>query len=176
MEEYAVVRQAIARANAAGILIFAAAANWGNMDRVAYPAANDEVFCVFASDGLNKRSAYNPEARTRAVNFAFLGNDVDVHRNGLNLSNGTSTATALLAGFAAQIIDFSRHGDSIRAGIDPPTLRTRAGMRTVLMHISHENEGFHCIAPWKLWGIPQGDHTSRARFHEAIKRALEALQ
>jgi hypothetical protein len=172
LEDYDAVREAIVRANAAGILIFAAAANWGNRDPVAYPAANDEVFCVFASDGLNKVPGYNTVARNHAVNFAFLGNDVDVHRNGLNLSSGTSTATALLAGFAAQIIDFSRHSDSIGAVINSPKLRTRAGMRKLLMQISNKNEGFHCITPWNLWDNPQESHT-RARIHESFRRALE---
>jgi len=176
VEDYAVVREAIARANAAGILIFAAAANWGNMNRVAYPAANDQVFCIFASGNLNKVSTvlYNPEPRPNTFNLAFLGNDVDVHRDGRRLSSGTSTATALLAGFVARIIDFSRHRDSTRAGVDSTLLRTRAGMRNLLVHISNKNGRFHCITPWNLVSSQQGSH-SRDKIHEVIKRALERV-
>jgi hypothetical protein len=163
------LREAITAANAAGILIFAAAANWGNVNGIAHPAAmSDDVFCIFASDGLNKATAlrYNPKPRKDAPNFAFLGKLDESDPNG-----GTSIATALAAGFVARIIDFSRHLDSSR-GVDVQLLCTRAGMRKVLKEISESNGRFYCITPWKLLENAQG-YPPIPRIHRVLTRALE---
>jgi hypothetical protein len=142
------------------------------VNRIAFPAANDEVFCIFASDGYNKATAirYNPKPRTDAPNFAFLGKLDESHQD-----DGTSIATALAAGFVARIIDFSRHLDGSK-GVDVRLLRTRAGMEKVLKEISRDgrDEVFHCITPWKLLEIQQG-YPPIPKIHRVLIRALERV-
>ncbi|GJC96376.1 extracellular alkaline serine protease [Colletotrichum higginsianum] len=74
------LRAAVHQAHAAGILIFAAASNWGNTNQVAFPARiQDQVFCIFATTAaLKDVPEINPEPRKNADNFALLGHDIDL--------------------------------------------------------------------------------------------------
>ncbi|EGU72586.1 hypothetical protein FOXB_16905 [Fusarium oxysporum f. sp. conglutinans Fo5176] len=100
------LRNAIHTAYTSHTLIFAAASNWGNNDLVAFPARiRDQVFCIFATDSMLGRTRYDPEPRVHADNFAILGEDIRVD-GGTRLGQGTSAATAVMAGFAARILDF----------------------------------------------------------------------
>ncbi|KAK6222494.1 hypothetical protein QIS74_04196 [Colletotrichum tabaci] len=74
------LRAAVHQAHAAGILIFAAASNWGNTNEVAFPARiQDQVFCIFATTAaLKDVPEINPEPRKNADNFALLGHDIDL--------------------------------------------------------------------------------------------------
>ena len=174
------LREAIKRAHEKGILIFAAAANWGNAGPgVAFPAAiKDHAFCIFSCNGdLWASKMMNPPGRNDADNFASLGEDVrlDGYKEALK---GTSVATALTAGLVARILDFARHIDSRKAGCDEQRLRGRPGMRAVFKKISKEDGLFRCIAPWLLWQDPSAPNDmqlGRERIQEVIKEALNKM-
>jgi hypothetical protein len=174
------LREAVRRAHNADILIFAAASNWGNLESaVAYPARiKDQVFCIFSSNGANKATTdKNPGPRTNADNFAFLGEDIDVHASGSLPISGTSMATALAAGFAARMLDFSLHPDSQGAGIDARMFHTKPGMTAVLNKISSPSGGFHCITPWFLCkdADTQTRELARGSMQKVLKEALEEI-
>jgi len=138
-------------AKAANVLIFAAASNWGNTADVAYPARmKDHVFCIFASNAaLKVTEDYNPEPRPNAENFAILGDNVDPYRQKDPVS-GTSVATAIAAGLAGLILDFSRQADC-RNSIDRADLiKTKPGMTAIFNAIARPSGRFACICPENL--------------------------
>ena len=69
---------AIKRAAAANILVFAAPSNDSNAGEIAYPAGYyDQVFCMFSTDGGVKNSRkINPAGGPSKHNFAILGEDI----------------------------------------------------------------------------------------------------
>jgi len=146
---------------------------------VAYPARiKDHVFCIFSSNGANKATTdNNPEPRRTADNFAFLGEDIDVHTSGSIPFSGTSMATALAAGFVARMLDFSLHPDSKDAGIDVEKLHTKSGMTAVLHKISSSDGKFQCITPWLLWKLAnkRAQEPSRGLMQEVLREALEEM-
>jgi hypothetical protein len=161
-------------------LIFAAASNWGNLEMgVAYPARiKDQVFCIYSSNGANKATTdNNPEPRIAADNFAFLGEDIDVHTTGSLPISGTSMATALAAGFVARMLDFSLHPDSQDAGIDAKKLHTKSGLTAVLHKISSSDGKFQCITPWLLWKLAnkRAQEPTRVLIQEVLRKALEEM-
>ena len=149
------LRNAVDAASKAGILIFAAASNWGNTAEVAFPAAiADKVMCIFATDGANRHAReFNPDPRPYARNFAILGVDVEVNPNKARI-RGTSVATPLAAGLAALLIDFSRQLDC-RSAIDfVEVLPTKAGITAIFMRMSRGGaERYDCLVPWKILGL-----------------------
>ena len=115
--------------------------------------------------------------RKDADNFACLGEKVRLpgYKEALT---GTSVASALAAGLAARILDFSRHVDSREAGCDEQKLRTRPGMRAVFKKISHEDGLFRCIAPWLLGQMPSArsdTRPSREQVQNVIRKALKEM-
>ncbi|KAF5713746.1 extracellular alkaline serine protease [Fusarium globosum] len=154
------VENATAGGNGPEILVFAAASNWQNSKGgVAFPARmTDRVIPVFSCNGGMKSSRdWNPNPMSNATNFAMLGEDV-VLDSGRKLPGGTSVSTALLAGLAAKLIDFSRQPDILplipQAGRDK--MKTKAGMSAILKVMSADSvsEGYQCIIPWYI--LPAG--------------------
>jgi hypothetical protein len=174
------LRKAIKGAHEKEILVFAAAENWGNaVPGPAFPAAiRDHVFCISSCGGnLWASKKMNPPGRKDADNFACLGEKVRLpgYKEALT---GTSVASALAAGLAARILDFSRHVDSREAGCDEQKLRTRPGMRAVFKKISHEDGLFRCIAPWLLGQMPSArsdTRPSREQVQNVIRKALKEM-
>lgn len=163
------------------LLIFAAASNYGNQhDGVAYPAKHHEhVFCIFSCSGNLKQTDDTNPNPTETDNFAMLGEDVRVFPG--QVLNGSSIATALAAGFAARIIDFTRHEDICsrlkRKGLEPDRLSTREGVRAVFREISTTSGKFRCIAPWKLWEHgtkdPAREYPGRQHVYKVLKGILK---
>ncbi|KAF5581054.1 hypothetical protein FPCIR_10443 [Fusarium pseudocircinatum] len=110
--------EAVTKAKAAGVLIIAAASNWQNTNTVAFPARHNlSTMCIYSTNTGNQSSSFNPEPRVDTQNFAILGEGFqhpDQRRN--ERMSGTSMATAVAAGLAARIVDFSRQKDN-RASI-----------------------------------------------------------
>ncbi|RSM08195.1 hypothetical protein CEP52_004869 [Fusarium oligoseptatum] len=158
------------------ILVFAAASNWQNISGVAYPASmTDRVICIFCCNGgLKPSRQWNPNPRNNAANFAFLGEDV-ILDSGPKPLCGTSVSTALAAGLAAKLLDFSRQPD-VQSWISKASrekMRTKAGMSAIFKEMSRKNvsEKYECVAPWKI--LPaQLDH-GRKKIREAICTIIE---
>ncbi|KAF6525681.1 hypothetical protein HZS61_011476 [Fusarium oxysporum f. sp. conglutinans] len=166
------LRNAIHTAYTSHTLIFAAASNWGNNDLVAFPARiRDQVFCIFATDSMLGRTRYDPEPRVHADNFAILGEDIRVD-GGTRLGQGTSAATAVMAGFAARILDFvSQKG--VADGLEGvELLKTKAGMTAVFKRLVMSSGFYECIRPGKLLKDRKYDPKKRAAFREHVKETL----
>ncbi|KAL8364650.1 hypothetical protein RB595_003773 [Gaeumannomyces hyphopodioides] len=93
------------------MLLIAAPTSEGNRHNILYPAAHEEfVLPMFATDGNVKKSGLNPSKGPGRYNFVILGEDIkNVHDE---VISGTSYLTAIAAGFAARLLDFSRHNDT----------------------------------------------------------------
>lgn len=162
------------------LLVFAAAANYANLhDGVAFPAKHrDHVFCIFSCSGnLKQTNKTNPDPLENSINFAVLGENVTMP-SGEKL-NGSSISTALVSGFAALILDFTQHQDtmdylSVKCR-HSKQLPTRRGIRAVLKHASTADGRYKCIAPWKLLKVPGAiPHSTpeRLHIHKTIKFVL----
>ncbi|KAI6774851.1 hypothetical protein HG530_001609 [Fusarium avenaceum] len=105
---------AVTKAKSMGVLVIAAASNWQNVRSVAFPARHNlTTMCIYSTNTGNQGSRFNPEPRDDSPNLAILGEGFqhpDQRRN--KPLTGTSMATAVAAGLAAAIIDFSRQKDN----------------------------------------------------------------
>ncbi|RDA89198.1 putative subtilisin-like protease [Ophiocordyceps camponoti-leonardi (nom. inval.)] len=141
------VESAVQKASCANKLVFAAAANWGNKELVAFPARHAlHTICIFATDVIAKASSFNPEGRERAHNFAVLGEGFPDPKDPRRQLKGTSMATAAAAGIAAFIVDFSRHRDNCRSIIRADDVGRMAGMIAVFDAISRPCGGYKCVS------------------------------
>lgn len=170
------IKVATAGSTGPEILVFAAASNWQNISGVAYPASmTDRVICIFScSGGLIHSRHWNPTRREHAANFAMLGEDV-ILDSGVKLPGGTSVSTALAAGLAAKLLDFSRQPDvqSWMSKASQNRMQTKAGMSAIFTAMSRNNvsDGYECIAPWKILPV-QSDH-GRKKVREGICTMIE---
>ncbi|KAI9928446.1 hypothetical protein MW887_002491 [Aspergillus wentii] len=158
MEEPSRVRSEIVKAKAEGILVFAAASNHANMERIAFPARmHGDIMCMFASDGKAKETKrkISPAPSTQVkYNFALLGEDVDVHfaPGSSRRESGTSISTFIGAAVAGVLLDFSKQEDCKDRIRNPLALKTIAGMSAVFAEMANggKDNGYDCVAPWKL--------------------------
>jgi hypothetical protein len=186
--EHRALEEAIDEARNARILIFAAASNYGNMVDIAFPARlyiDAKLFCMFSTDA-NVRALphYNPSASLRARHsFAILGENIVLPTLSQPLS-GTSFATMIGGAVAARMLDFSRHADNRVRIRRVDKLRTMEGMAAVFesMVVGVVDNGYHCMAPWKLLPSEVRDEEPRARrgrerahICETFSRCLENM-
>ncbi|KAM7210222.1 hypothetical protein V8F06_014394 [Rhypophila decipiens] len=142
------MRDAVRSARNKDILVFAPASNMGNLTGIAFPARlHHDVICMFSMDARAKIShSLNPQpSRHRRYNLALFGEQVQLHEDGTLLS-GTSISTAIAAGLAAHLLDFSRHVDSREILMrDEEALRTMEGMESVFVRMSRggSDDGYY---------------------------------
>ena len=118
-----VVRTAFDRAREKGLVLVAAAGNWGTDKRPAYPAAYRDVIAVTAID--DKQQPYKNANRGAYIDFAAPG--VRIYTavpNGGRMMTGTSFATPYLAVLLAMHIEAG-------APKQPGTLRSLLAQRVV---------------------------------------------
>ncbi|KAK0728906.1 peptidase S8/S53 domain-containing protein, partial [Lasiosphaeria miniovina] len=97
-------------------IVFAAACNGGPLERRAFPARMSGVICVNASDGHGqKANLLSPDPVAGEDNFITLGAYVRYPPSGATSSSlqyeyksGTSFATPIAAGLAADLLEFAR--------------------------------------------------------------------
>lgn len=185
-DEYEAIRRAIEAAKHSGILIFAAASNYGNMTRIAFPGRLyrfGTLFCMFSTNAEARCFPhFNPTAEPNAVtpSFAVLGQNIAIPRLEKPLS-GTSYSTAIGAALAGQILDFARHPDCrtrIRRG---QHLSRVEGMSAVFSKMSRQglDNGYTCMVPWELLPFDnedlEGRDVQRGRICDTISTALESI-
>ncbi|OXV08982.1 hypothetical protein Egran_03256 [Elaphomyces granulatus] len=172
------------------ILIFAPASNYGNVVEIAFPGRlyrDFKLLCMFCTDH-NVRAPlnFNPSVmRDARYSFAILGCDIVLPHVTEPLS-GTSYATMIGAAVAGRILDFTRHRDTCERIRRLEKLKTVEGMSAVFLKMAKNavDNGYHCIAPWKILPpeIPgesnqetKDEKRSRERADvcETISRALE---
>lgn len=100
------------------------------------------------------------------------------------LLGGTSVSTALAAGLAAKLLDFSRQPDvqTWMSKANREKMKTKAGMSAILKEMSRNNvnEGYECIAPWEILPADAASGiASREKVREAvctiIKKAMKKV-
>jgi hypothetical protein len=173
------------------ILIFAPASNYGNFVEIAFPGRlyrDFKLLCMFCT-GPNVRAHLdlNPSVlRDARYSFAILGCDIVLPYVAEPLS-GTSYATMIGAAVAGRILDFTRHKDTCERIRRVDKLKTVEGMSAVFSRMVNGvvDNGYHCMAPWKI--LPpetlgesnretRDEKRSRERADvcETISRALES--
>ncbi|RAL13188.1 uncharacterized protein BO97DRAFT_45016 [Aspergillus homomorphus CBS 101889] len=172
-----VLQRAVEKASDAGALIFAAASNWGNRGSVPFPARHSfRTMCMFSTNADDQASSFNPEPRERENNFAILGEDLEHPADPQRRESGTSMATAIAAGLAARIVDFSRQGDNatIERVADVGSL---AGMTAIFRFMSKRAGPFQCVSPLRLMSERYRSNArekNRAYVRESLHRAMES--
>src|ERR1700753_3633546 len=77
IEGYDDLERAILEAHSNHVLLFAAASNDGRNKGISYPARDEHVFCIHATDSNVKESSFTPNPLQDAVNFATIGEAVE---------------------------------------------------------------------------------------------------
>ena len=168
--ERRIVRRALRYAREHNVVIFAAAANSGNREAIAFPASEtDFVLSMNSTDGNGHKSDSNPPAAPEIKldpNFSILGEDIlstwlqaaldkDPREAGVvkkkgaawKRARGTSQATTIAACVTLLIMQFGR-----QYGIDGSLeLESLAGIRKILTCMAEERtfQRFQDIVPWK---------------------------
>ncbi|KAI1390038.1 peptidase S8/S53 domain-containing protein [Hypoxylon trugodes] len=155
-ESFGEIDEAIRIAYSAGKLLFAAASNSGGNAQRTYPASDPRVICVHATDGLgNNTGGMNPPVDIWGDNFATLGLCIPCSwGNNIVYKSGTSFATPIAAGIAANVIDYATYSYSLGklSAEKYRKIRRGDGMRKLFMQLlSIQRDGFRYIAPWHLW-------------------------
>jgi hypothetical protein len=180
------LEQAVEEARSNRTLIFAAAANHGNLEHIAFPArlyVDMKLFCMFSTRvKVRAHPEFNPTVNPKAYhNFAILGEDIQLPPNMEQRLSGTSFATMIGGALAARIIDFSRQKD-IRKRIRKIDRLHEVGRMSAIFDKMVNNavdNNYHCIAPWKILEHEGGDRSlptprykQRECVCETISRAL----
>jgi hypothetical protein len=148
--------KAIKESFTAGRIAFAAASNYGGNSCRTYPAKAGTVFCIHASDGHGNPSGLDPTPIRGDYNFSTLGVAVPCGDTGGReiFKTGTSYATPVAAGLAANIIDLAdwlaEAGELTSAQMKK--LRSYEGMRSVFKLMApSRRQDYDYVAPWNLW-------------------------
>lgn len=135
------------------MLLYAAHSDDSNAGSIYYPARySDHVFGIFSTDANIKSSSFNPTNGLPNYNFATLGEGVSAYEDGdfVGEQKETSYSTAIAAGLAGRILQFSRHADSQRCEARIANIHTKYGMTKVFRAMAVEDGGYYCLKPWKL--------------------------
>ncbi|KAF5246351.1 hypothetical protein FANTH_6866 [Fusarium anthophilum] len=169
--------EAVTKAKAAGVLVIAAASNWQNTNTVAFPARHNlSTMCIYSTNTGNQSSSFNPEPRADTQNFAIVGEGFqhpDQRRN--ERMSGTSMATAVAAGLAARIVDFSRQSDNKGSIFRAQDVGKLPGMLSIFSTISKPAGNLRYISPLELLPLRHGvsREADRQRVREVLSLAME---
>jgi subtilisin family serine protease len=147
------VTEAIASAVEEDRIIFAAASNSGGNSGRAYPASLPGVMCVHATDGYGNQALFNPSKEKGDDNFATLGVAIESRwENKTVIKSGTSFATPVAAGIAANVLQFAKNHELVKY----ERLCCFRGMRRMFKYMSSERGDYEYVSPWKVFR-PQDD-------------------
>ncbi|CAH0019890.1 unnamed protein product [Clonostachys rhizophaga] len=151
--------------NANGIIVFAAAANHGNNNAIAWPARSpDLAICVSSGDKFQKLSPFAPQPSPDFPMFVAPGEEVWSQwptklGGGFRKMSGTSVSTPIAVGMAAIILGFL----NMTNVWDPQTkeawlgrvhefnIRRTRGMRKLLTHLCRDRNGVKILSPDLMW-------------------------
>lgn len=164
---------AVDRALEQGVLVFAAASNNGGKSGRSRPARNEDVMCIHACDGLGNKGDFSPSPLEGAKNFTTLGVAVPSRWRGKDVwKSGTSFATPIATGFAADVLEFA----NFKCDLTPDrrkVLRKRRGMNAIFKKMSspEKRDGYDFVYPIRLWNGGRSDEDVA----KDIEKAIQAL-
>lgn len=145
------ISTAIGRAFRAGKLLFAAASNDGGNKPRSRPARSDEVICIHACDGNGNKGGMSPSPEENSLNFTTLGVAIESRwKKKLVYKSGTSFATPVAAGIAANVLEFANFKCNLSEE-DMANLSKREGLLKVLKAMSAKRDGYDYLNPGHLW-------------------------
>ncbi|KAL7951536.1 pfs domain-containing protein [Trichoderma barbatum] len=148
IDDYRELESALRNAHANRVLLFAAASNSGGKLGHAYPARDENVIAIHATDTNGNRSGFNPTTRVHEINLATVGEDVEsawpVHLsdesmapNFLKCKSGTSFATPIAVGIAAFLLLYA----NIHLPDIADALKSRQRMQFLLERVAKKEAG-----------------------------------
>lgn len=174
-ERNLLIDRAIDKAFRADKLIFAAASNNGGNKGRSHPAAKSQkVMCIHASDGLGTAGSINPTPKANVNNFMTLGIAIESSWKGQEVwKSGTSFATPVAAGIAANVMEFARYNCSLTEE-EQQRLYSLEGLQAVFESIAHTRNGYQYIRFGNLWDGPDGNE--KGSDEAAIRRIETAIR
>lgn len=180
------LERAVDEARNAHVLVFAAASNFGNIEHIAFPGrlyAHLRLFCMFSTDpNVRALPHFNPTPSSKARHsFAILGEGIRLAQDINQSLSGTSFATMIGGALAARILDFARQKEIGKRIRQVYRLHTVEGMSAIFEKMVNGtvDNGYHCMAPWKLLrsevenqGSASERLLQRKYVRETISRAL----
>ncbi|QYT06299.1 Peptidase_S8 domain-containing protein [Trichoderma simmonsii] len=138
-------------------LVFAAAGNWGLYKKRAFPARKEGVIAVHASDGSGEGAKFNPNPESK-LNFSTLGQNIkmrwpDPDNPGEmkdTYISGSSFATPIVAGIAANVLEFARHRLQLNDW-KKDVIYSHPGMTKVLKAMSRRRGEYDFVHPLAFW-------------------------
>ncbi|CAN9113195.1 unnamed protein product [Alternaria alternata] len=191
------VAEAIDRATARSILVFAAAGNNGKNQSTSFPASYSNVIPIYSCDGHGNAPDpdTNPAPSTPGERFCTLGEGVESswlgteqEPNVISAQSGTSRATPIAAATAALVLEFASQASRLHypdeAQPEYPEMESRLwylrspdGMRRVLRDLlsteTSGGQGYRYIKPWELLDVRKGSYM-RDDAHKAVAHLLAA--
>ncbi|KAF4450005.1 extracellular serine protease [Fusarium austroafricanum] len=145
------IKNAISAAEAQGIIVFAAASDDEANKPRAFPAKMDKVLAIHFTDGWGNICKENPQPAKYDVNFSTLGENILSPLCKGGLLRGTSYATAIASGMAANILTLAAacFGESGDDGALRRQVFKREGMKKIFLKVSGERNGYNYVCP--LW-------------------------
>jgi subtilisin family serine protease len=161
----ATVEAALNEAYHRGKILIASAANSGGNSGRAYPAKDERVICMHASDGMGNESyGINPSALPNSDNFTTLGLGIQFSWCDKPMwKSGTSYSAPIAAGIAASILDVVKNPalDGKIPLEQLVELGTGHGMKKIFRLMAKQalRGGYDFVNPWNLWttGLDEGD-------------------
>ncbi|KAH7175282.1 peptidase S8/S53 domain-containing protein [Dactylonectria macrodidyma] len=134
-----------------GKLIFAASSNAGLNGRLPFPANQNGVFAIHATDSKgNIPNGINVPSERYQNNFATLGYQVPSRWKGKEIfKTGTSFATPVAVAIAADVLEFVRRAPPRLQSNNRQHFFTYRGMRQILEHMSTASGNYDYIRPWR---------------------------
>lgn len=169
------IRRAIVAADAKGVIFFASAANCGGNGMRSFPASISRVISIHATDGLGNKGQMNPTQLDKCPNYSTLGVAIPSSWKGEDKSlSGTSFATPIAAGFAANILavvdHLVWHGKLNES--DRNVACSQEGMSKIFSSMAQERDDYDYVTPWWKWW-PTGKKADENDICLKIREALK---
>lgn len=147
MDDYHELEDALANAHAKRVLLFAAASNSGGKRGRAYPARDQNVIAIHATDTDGNRSRFSPTALSHDINLATVGEAIESawptnlpgnsDSGFLRCKSGTSYATPIAAGIAGFLLLYTK----INLPDKADALKSRRRMQALLKRVAEKEAG-----------------------------------